>query len=239
VVTLPDAPAAYAEAFNQLHASMALSRRERPPKVLLFTSPLPGEGKTLTAVNYALTLAARGLRVLLVDADLRCGLVNEVFHCRRKPGLAEVLTGLAGLEEATWRVAVGESGVLDVVPAGSPLGTPERVPAVERVRDVLDALAPRFDLVVVDSPPVNLLADAALLASAADAVVLVVRAGRTRMEALRYAMEQLTAARAPVVGTLLNDIDPRQDGAYDGSHRYFEEVERSYAARNGPRPSDA
>jgi Mrp family chromosome partitioning ATPase len=94
----------------------------------------------------------------------------------------------------------------------------------------LEALAPQFDVVLLDSPPVNLLADAALLGSAADGVVLVVRAGHTRIEALRYAMDQLTAARAPVIGTLLNDIDLRHSYA-DGSYPYLTDVERYYADR--------
>ena len=103
---------------------------------------------------------------------------------------------------------------------------------IERVRELLEAVAPQFDLVLIDSPPVNLLADAAVLGSVADAVVLVVRAGHTRTEALRFAMDQLTAARAPVIGTLLNDIDLRRHTDDDGSYRYLTEVERYYAGRS-------
>jgi tyrosine-protein kinase Etk/Wzc len=172
--------------------------------------------------------------VLLIDADLRCGLVNEVFGCPRKPGFADLLTGWVEFEEAVQHVAVGGEGTLDVLPSGALLTTPGRLMAIERVREVLKDLAPRYDLVVIDSPPVNLLADAALLGSAADAVLLVARAGHTSMEALRHATDQLAAAGAPVVGTLLNDIDPRQHSAYDGSYRYLSEVERYYAASQGP-----
>ena len=102
---------------------------------------------------------------------------------------------------------------------------------IERVREVLEELAPQFDVILIDSPPVNLLADAALLGSAADGVVLVVRVGHTRIEALRYAMDQLAAARAPVIGTLLNDIDLRRHTEDDDSYRYLTEVESYYAGR--------
>jgi succinoglycan biosynthesis transport protein ExoP len=234
MVTLPEAPAAYAEAFSLLHANLVLNFRDHPLKTLVFTSPLPGEGKTLTAVNFSLSLAARKIHVLLIDGDLRCGLVNEVFGCPRKPGFADLLTGWVDFEEAVQSVAVGEDGTLEVLPSGALLTTPGRLMAIERVREVLAELAPKFDLVVIDSPPVNLLADAALLGSAADAVLLVARAGHTRMEALRHATDQLTAAGAPVVGTLLNDIDPRQHSAYDGTYRYLSEVERYYSAQVGP-----
>ena len=230
LVSRKGASAVYAEAFNQLYANLALAYRNRRLKVVVFTSPLPGEGKTLSVINFALTLAARGRRILLIDADLRCGLVSAVFGCASRVGFAEVLQGKAEFGEGLWRTAVGEKGELAILPAGVLTPTPGRGLDVERVREVLEALAPQFDLVLVDTPPVNVLADAALLGAAADAVVLVVRAGRTEAEALRFALEQLTAAGAPVAGTLLNDVDPSQDNG-DGHYKYLAEVERYYAGR--------
>ncbi len=231
LVSRPDAPASYAEAFNQLHANLVLAYREQPLKVLVFTSPLPGEGKTLSAINFALTVATRGLRVVLIDADMRRGLVSSVFGCSRQPGFAELLAGKARFEDGARSIRVGESNTLVILPSGALLKTPVRVLAIERVREVLQAIAPRYDLVVIDSPPVNLLADAALLGTAADAVLLVVRAGRTQIEALRYAMDQLTAARAPVIGTLLNDIDLRRNASDDGAYRYLAGAEVYGAGR--------
>ena len=112
------------------------------------------------------------------------------------------------------------------MPSGALPKVPGRVLTIERVQAVLGALAPKFDFVVIDTPPVNLLADAALLGSAADAVLLVVRAGHTQVDALRYAMDQLEAAGAPVLGTLLNDIDLRRQRRDDGSYRYLAEAGR-------------
>jgi tyrosine-protein kinase Etk/Wzc len=232
LVTRPETPAAYVESWNQLHANLVLAHQARPPKVLVFTSPLPGEGKTLSTINFALTLAGRGLRVLLIDADLRCGLVDEVFGCAREPGFAELLSGAIRFEDAAQCIRVGDSGTLVVLPAGAvPPDLGQRL-VIERVREVLEGLAPQFDVVLIDSPPINLLADAALVGSAADAVLLLVRAGHTPIEALRFAMDQLTAARAPVIGILLNDIDLRRHTEDDGSYRYLVEVERYYAARS-------
>jgi capsular exopolysaccharide synthesis family protein len=234
LVTLPEAPAAYAESFNQLHANLALGYQDRPLKTVVFTSSVPGEGKTMSAVNFALALASRGVRVLLIDGDLRCGRVNEVFGCPRQPGFAELLSGRAKFDGVARTVSVGDGTVLVIVPAGDLSPTPGRLLSIEAVREVLGTVAPQFDVVLIDSPPVNLLADASLLGSAADAVLLVVRAGHTRSEALRYAMDQLTAARAPVIGTVLNDVDPRRHSGYDGSYRYLSEVERYYhPAGNG------
>jgi capsular exopolysaccharide synthesis family protein len=229
LVNKQEASGAYVESWHQLHANLVLAQ-EHQPKVLVFTSSLPGEGKTLSAVNFSLTLAMRGLRVLLIDADLRCGLVNEVFRCESQPGFIELLTRSVRFEDAARPVHL-DTGTLVILPAGIPRPHQKYGLVVERVREVLDELAPQFDVILIDSPPVNLLADAALLGSAADGVVLVVRVGHTRIEALRYAMDQLAAARAPVIGTLLNDIDLRRHTEDDDSYRYLTEVESYYAGR--------
>ncbi len=230
LVTRPGFPSAYIESFNQLFANLALAYRERPLKVVVFTSPLPGEGKTLSAINFALIGASRGLRMLLIDADLRCGVVGSVLGCGRGPGFAELLAGTAQAGDVLRQDPLGEQASLTVMPSGALPKVPGRVLTVERVQAVLDALAPQFDFVVIDTPPVNLLADAALLGSAADAVLLVVRAGYTESEALRYAMDQLETARAPVLGTLLNDIDLRRNARDDGSYRYLADAGRYHVS---------
>jgi tyrosine-protein kinase Etk/Wzc len=230
LVLQPDTPGAYAESFNLLHANLALAFQERPIKVLVFTSPLPGEGKTLTAINFALTGAARGMRLLLIDADLRCGLVNQVFGCARQPGFSELLAGTARFEDGVRGILVNPTTSLAMLPTGALLHGPARELGLDRLKSTLGALAARFDMVVVDAPPVNVLADAALLGAAADGVLLVARAGRTHRDALSYAMDQLTAAHAPVIGTVLNDIDIKRYGNDYGSYRYLEEVEKYHAA---------
>ena len=229
LVTHPRTSGAYTEGFNQLFANLALTYRQDPLKVVVFTSPLPGEGKTLSAVNFALTGASRGLRVLLIDADLRCGVIGTVLNCNPKPGFSELLAGTASLDRVLRMVPVGEHGSLTVIPAGAAPRVPGRVLTVDRITEVLGLLAPQFDIVVVDTPPVNLLADAALLGSAADGVLVVVRAGRTPSEALRYAMDQLEGMQAPVLGLLLNDIDLQRNGTDDDSYRYLAEAERYHA----------
>src|ERR1035437_8511293 len=230
LITRSGTSSAYAESFNQLFANLAFASEGRPLKVIAFTSPLPGEGKTLSAINFALAGVARGLRVLLVDADLRCGVVSTALGIDRAPGFAEMLAGTASPVEAVRRVARDEAGSLLVIPSGALPKDPARVLTVERIRDVLALMIPKVDLVVIDTPPVNLLADAGLLGAAADAVLLVVRAGHTQADDLRYAMEQLAAMRAPVIGTLLNDIDVRRNARDDGSYRYLAEAGRYHVS---------
>jgi capsular exopolysaccharide synthesis family protein len=226
LVTEPDASPAYIESFNQLFVNLQLSHHEKPLKTVVFTSALPGEGKSLSAINYALVAASRGLRVLLIDADLRCGVVSSVLGIKQTPGFAEVLAGKATFTDAAHQFAPGQHRSLVVLPSGALPRVPGRVLTVERVRAVLDSLEPDFDMIVIDTPPINLLADAALLGTASDAVMLVVRVGHTQVNDLRYAIDQLDSTGAPVIGTLLNDIDLRKNSRDDGSYRYLAEAAR-------------
>ncbi len=227
-----DAPGAYSEAFNQLQTTLGLSYPDRPLNVLVFTSPLPGEGKTLTAINYALTAAARGQNVLLVDADTRCGIINQVFGRPREPGLTDMLADRASLDDAIHSISVSPTTSIALLPTGALITGPSRDFTLERLTQTIGMLRTRFDLVVIDSPPLNMLADAALLGAAADGVIVVARAGKTQREAFAFAMAQLSAVRAPVIGTLLNDIDLTQAQYGDATYRYLSGVEK-YHAVNG------
>jgi capsular exopolysaccharide synthesis family protein len=219
-MTLAGLGTAVAEAYGILQTNIAFSRPETPIKVLVLTSPLPGEGKTTTAVNLALTLSERGLAVCLIDADLRCGKVHEVFGLPREPGLSEVLQGVHSLEAACREVRVGDVRQLTVLTCGASVASPPGLVGSMRMRAFLDQLRERFDLIVVDTPPVNILTDAALIGANADGVLLVVRAGATDTAALGYAVEQLNHVRAPALGVVLNDVDIKRYAAYDDAYRY-------------------
>jgi non-specific protein-tyrosine kinase len=224
----PRTPASYTAALNQLFASVVWGGVSPRPRTLVLTSPLADEGKTLTAVNLALLAASHGLNVLLIDGDLRRGGVGKALGVRSTPGFAEMLQRRTEDGEAIRTVQGGDGdGRLDVVPAGAP--SHERATGLvtlERVREIVERLATRYDLVLVDSPPINLLADAGIVGAAADGVLLVVRAGRTKTDDLQYAVDRLTAMRASVVGIVLNDVDRRHGGADDPSYRYMEEAAR-------------
>jgi tyrosine-protein kinase Etk/Wzc len=163
------------------------------------------------------------MNVLLIDGDLRRGHVGPLLDLGSAPGLSELLQGTATDDDVvrTARSDGGE-GRLDVIAAGAP---PSKRPVgpltPERIRTILARLAPRYSLVVVDTPPVNLLADAGIIGSAADAVLLVARAGHTNADELRYAVEQLMVTRAAVAGLVLTDVDRRTGARDDDSYRYL------------------
>jgi succinoglycan biosynthesis transport protein ExoP len=229
-MTLAGLGTAVAEAYGILQTNIAFSRPEAPIKVLVVTSPLPGEGKTTTAVNLALTLSERGLAVCLIDADLRRGKVHEVFGLPREPGLSEVLRGLHPFEAVCREVQVGDVRQLAVLTSGASVASPPGLVGSMRMRAFMGQLRERFDLIVVDTPPVNILTDAALIGANGDGVLVVVRAGATDTAALAYAVEQLNHVRAPALGVVLNDVDIKRYATYDDAYRYT--VDEKYLSAN-------
>ena len=188
---------------------------------MAITSPLPGEGKTTVAVNLALTLAQRGSRVLLVDGDLRRGTIAAVFGIEQEPGLSDVLLEAVQFGKAKHSVQVSETGWLHVISCGRPFGNPAQLLGATQAHALFEFLRAEYDSVIVDTPPANVVADAAVIGAHSDAVIVVARAGVTQLQALAFAMDQLEHVRAPVVGAVLNDIDFRRDAAYDEAYGYY------------------
>lgn len=218
------------EAFNGLHARVSFADVRR---TLVVTSALPGDGKTTVAVNLAGTISRQGYKVLLIDADIRRGIVHSVFRVPRSPGLIDVLAGASDLASALRAVRVANGRTLHVLTRGTPNDDPAQVLGPSRVRAFVDSIGSEFDWVIIDSPPMNVVADAGLLGATGAGVVLVARAGVTPTNALAYAAEQLRAMNATVVGTILNGIGKRE-ASYDSAYRYYE-----YASGGGAYGSNA
>lgn len=202
-----------AEAYRALRTSIAFSRPGTPPRVLVLTSPTPGDGKSTSSANLALALAQQGHRCLLVDGDLRRGALHEALGGVRDPGLSNLLLGRVELSAAVQPVEV-RGVMLDLVSTGVLPPNPAELLGSDAMRDLLAQLGDLYDYVVVDAPPLNLVTDSALLGAMADGVILVARAGVTDRDALEFAAERLRAVRAPLLGTVLND-------AGQGRERYY------------------
>ncbi len=212
---------AIAEAYGSLQTNLLYSQAGRPVRVVVFTSAEPGEGKTTSVVNLALSLTHRGSHVLLIDADLRRGTVHTVFEQAREPGFADVLQGKVSFERACRSIQVDEGGVLHYLTSGTLPSNPSGLLASPSVKSLLASLRDRYEMIIIDSPPVNMMTDAALLGSSADGVIVVARAGMTHSDALGFALEQLGHVGARVLGAVLNDIDFRRDVTYDAAYRYY------------------
>ena len=216
-----------AEAYGILQTNIAFAR-QADVKTLVLTSPLSGDGKSTCAVNLSLTLAHRGLKTLLIDADMRRGVVHVAFGTSKEPGLADVLNEKIAVEQAVRHVEIGDHhAVLHFLTAGTLPPNPSGLIDSPRMLPLLEQLATTYDRIIIDSPPVNIVTDAALLGSAVDGVLLVARAGVTQSAALAYAIEQLQRVGAPVLGVVLNDIDFRRDASYDQAFKYYNHNEYS------------
>ncbi len=202
------------EAYRTLRTNLTFANPDDPPKTVIITSAMPHDGKSTTAANLAITLAQQGINTLLVDADLRRGVLEAVFETTQEPGLTTILTTRCGIDDAIRKIDLGEHGILHFLPSGNYPPNPAEILGSQRMRVLVQALEERFDVVIVDSPPLTIVTDAAVLGTKADGVVIVARAGATEKSALTYSVEQLAHVRAPVLGCVINDVDFRRDSRY-------------------------
>jgi succinoglycan biosynthesis transport protein ExoP len=190
------------EAYRSLRTSIQFLGLDRSIKTLQFTSPSAAEGKTTTLANLAVTMAQAGNRVVMVCCDLRRPRLHEFFNLSNQVGFTSVLLGEATLREALQPVP-GLDG-LQILASGPIPPNPSELLSVSRSSEVLSSLAAYADIVLVDSPPVLPVTDAAVLASRVDAVVVVVAAGRSTQTLVSRAMEVLNRVEAPIAGVILN-----------------------------------
>lgn len=211
-----------AESYRALRTSLLLSNLGSPPKVIIVTSALPQEGKTTTSINTAVVLAQKGVRVLLIDADMRRPSIHKTLGMGPHSGLSNVLTGSTSLEKAITGSTILPN--LSILPAGTPPPNPAELLASSNMRDVLLQLQNQFDHIVIDTPPSLSVTDSVVLSPRADAVVLVIRSGQTTKQALRRSRDILMQVNAKVVGVLLNAVDLSSPDYY-----YYYEYQGKYA----------
>ena len=204
------------EQYRKLAAVLHHAQVERGVKIIMTTSALPGEGKSLTAVNLALTLSeSYRKRVFLVDADLRRPTVQRIFGL---PSIAGLTEGLKATEDRPMSLTrISER--LFVLPAGRPDADPMSGLTSDRMHRLLKQAASTFDWVIVDSPPVSILPDASLLAAFVDGVLLVVRAGKAPFQLVKRTVDTITHER--ILGVVMNAVDFAHDRNAGGYYEYY------------------
>ena len=200
------------EGLRSVRAALHFAVRNAPDAVLAVTSPAPGTGKTFASVNLAVLFAEAGQRVLLIDADLRRGKVANWFDQAAEPGLAELLAGHAELAAVMRPTVV--SG-LSVITAGSMPPNPSELLMMPALAETLQACKARFDLIIIDTPPVLAVADATLVANLAGSTLLVVRADVTPAAQVDETLKRLARAGARLAGGMLNGVTRRRSNRAD------------------------
>ncbi len=217
----------FAEAYRTIRTGVLLSSAERPPKIVLVTSPGAMEGKTTTATNLAIAMAQAGSSTLLIDADLRKPRIHQLFAQENSPagsndntkGLGPVLVGEIPSEAAIRQTPIP---LLSILTSGPIPPNPAELLGSQKMRDLIGELSKTFDRIIIDSPPLVPVTDATLLAMLCDGVVLVVKESQTTKHLAITARTRLAEAKAKLLGVVLNDVNLQKGGShYYSYYQYY------------------
>jgi capsular exopolysaccharide synthesis family protein len=227
--TIRQQQSTYAEAMRSLYLACWLTNIDDPPQVIMFNSALPGEGKTTMALSLGAVAAAQNKRVAVVDLDLhRGGIANALNLDMTDVDLADYLRGKCSIEDITLTDVEIEG--LDIIPVRPRTNRPSVLLDSVRARQLIDSLRAHYDLIILDTPPVLAVSDTAWLSQFVDAAVLVLRWGTSTEDALQEALARLHMSRAPLLGTVINMVDPRVQARHDygGPLKYAEQAKSYY-----------
>ena len=222
VISQAEPESALSESYKTMRAAILLSAAEAPPKVIQITSMLPAEGKTTTAINLATTMAQADRQVLLIDADMRKPRLHKIFSLNNAKGLSSYLAGSSDDE-----IIQAGPGSLRIVTAGPTPPNPSTLLESKRMQEFLQTCREKFDVVVIDSPPVVSVADSLLISKVVDGAIVVIRGQVTAAEVVDKGLKTLRDIHAPLLGLVLNAVDlSRHQYYYYGYYGYKEEKEK-------------
>lgn len=226
VATAPKS--AVAECLRAVRTNLLFMSPEKPLRTIMVTSSGPQEGKTTTATSLAITMAGSGNRVLLVDADMRRPRIHRIFGAPNQEGLSSLILGEGKLLDT-----VRDTGVENmwVLPCGPIPPNPAELLHTGAFQKLLAEMAGAFDRVIIDSPPVGVVADAVVMSTQVDGTLMVLKAGKTDRDVARQAVRQLVDVKAPVFGAVLNDLD-LNDQKY-GQYSYYYQYGYYYGEGKG------
>lgn len=207
------APLSYGEAFSCLRVSILPLCAQKELKTILIASPAPGDGRTTVAINLAVSLAGEGGGVLLLDADFRSPAIHRYLLVPPQNGLTTLLAGQCALNDS---LAYFRDLRITVLPSGPAVKNPAEIACSQKLGELIDTLRDRFDYIVIDSPPLLNCSDAAAVARFSDAAALVVRQGRTQLDAAARAKTCLESAGTDVIGCIYNAFDRRSSNRPEG-----------------------
>jgi capsular exopolysaccharide synthesis family protein len=206
-----DARSFAAESYRGLRTSVLMSTAGRRPKKILVTSGQPGEGKTTTVINTALSLAQLGAKVLIIDCDLRKPTAHKAFDVDYSRGLSLYLSSD---EEVEGLIQELETPNLSLLPCGPPPPNPAELISSDRMKEMLRTVSEKYDHILIDSPPLMNVVDSVIISTLVDGVILVVHGGKSTRDILRRSRHELSNVGAKIFGVVLNNMDMRGDNYY-------------------------
>lgn len=211
LITTAEAGSLQAESYRQLRTNLQFFDVEQPLQVLVVSSPLPGEGKSTTSANLAITMAAAGRKVLVVEADFRRPKLADYFGIERAVGLTDVLAGRVAIEDVLqpW----GTDGLV-VLPSGHFPPNPSELLGSSAMQNLVTWFRSQFDIVIIDTPPLLPVTDGAVMATKADGAVLVVRQGKSTRHQVELALRALDTVGARLVGSVLTFASSGRGSGY-------------------------
>ena len=209
--------ASRAEAFRQLRTNLQFVDIEHPLRSVVVTSSVPGEGKSTTTCNLAITLAQAGLQVILVEGDLRRPRIADYMGMERAVGLTSVLLGRTQLDDA---LQAWGDGALQVLASGPLPPNSSELLGSQGMQDLLRELENRADIVLIDAPPLLPVTDAAVLGTLTSGLVMLIRSNQTRREQVARAVATVNAVGATLLGGVLNMVPTRGPDSYSYGYGY-------------------
>ena len=231
-ITFTAPKSSFAEGIRTLRTNLMFMAPDNPPRLLLVTSPGPGEGKTMTSVNMAIAMAQSGQKTLIIDADMRRPRLHKALGIEnRDQGLSSIILGNEELDQVVQATRIEN---LSMLSCGQIPPNPSELLHSERFAKLVEEVGEKYDRVIFDSPPLGAVSDALVLSHAVDGVLLILSFGNTQKEMLRRSVDQLMSIGAPLMGFVLNEIRADASGyAYQYYYRYSYE---NRGADDGEKP---
>lgn len=216
------------ESYRSLRTNLQFASVDGGVKTVVITSPAPREGKTLTASNLAITQAQAGKKTLLLDTDLRKPMIHNLFNLKKEDGISRVLTGELKLDDVLRRTDVEN---LYVITSGPVPPNPSELLGSKKMKTVLKELKDRFDIIVMDSPPMIAVTDPVVLGQEVDGMVFIIRSGKTTRDIAEKSKSNAEYARIKILGCVLNDVDVRH--VYGTYNYYYYQYYSYYSDEEG------
>jgi len=219
------------EAYRGIRTSLLLSSADMAPQVILVCSSAPREGKTITTSNIAIAMAQAGSKVLVMDCDLRRPKLHKLFSLDRDKGMSNILVGSCTLDDAIVHTQVPN---VDLIPSGPIPPNPSEILISHHMKELIEKARTRYERIIIDSPPITAVTDAAIVANMVDGVVIVIRANDTHREIIKNGIAHLRSINAHILGAVLNGVEMGRDSYYYYQYYYYyygEDGERTKKAR--------